>query len=72
MAAKGREMVAAMALGLVLCAMTGAASLVLVARGHGLILWMLPWNFADWFAIVIGGAIIRTRRSVATTRPSAI
>jgi vacuolar-type H+-ATPase subunit I/STV1 len=63
LAAKGREMVATMTLGLVFCAMTGAAVLVWVARGQALILWMLPWYVADWFAIVIGGAIVRMRRS---------
>lgn len=71
LAAKGREMVATMTLGLVLCAMTGVAALVWAATGQALMLWMLPWYVADWFAIVIGGAIVRTRRSAATTRPSA-
>lgn len=69
-AAKGREMVATMTLVLVLCAMTGAG-LVWVARGNAPILWgMLPWYVADWFAIVIGGAIIRTHRSAPPRRPS--
>jgi hypothetical protein len=70
LATKGREMVATMTLGLVLCAMTGAASLVLVARGHGLILWMLPWYFADWFAIIIGGVIVREFRLLPARRHS--
>ena len=71
LAAKGREMVATMTLALVLGAMAGAASLVLAARGHDSFPpWMLPWYFADWFAIVIGGAIVRMRRSAATTLPS--
>jgi hypothetical protein len=65
LAAKGREMVAAMALGLILCLMTIAASLVWVGSGHASILWMLPWHFADWFAIVMGGAIVRTCRLAA-------
>jgi hypothetical protein len=65
LAAKGREMVAAMALGLILCLMTIAASLVWVGSGHASIMWMLPWYFADWFAIVIGGAIVRTCRLAA-------
>lgn len=69
-AAKGREMVATMMLGLVLSAMTGAAALVWVSTGQAFILWMLPWYFADWFAIVIGGLIVRTRRSTATTLAS--
>jgi hypothetical protein len=61
LAAKGREMVATMTLGLILGAMDGAASLVWVARGHGSFLWAVPWYFADLLAIVIGGAIVRTR-----------
>jgi hypothetical protein len=72
LAAKGREIVATMTLGLVLCAMTGIAALVLVARGHGLILWMLPWYLADWFAIVIGGVIVRESRSALSCRPSGV
>lgn len=71
LAAKGREMVATMTLGLALCAMTGAAMLVWVATGQALMLWMLPWYVADWFAIVTGGAIVRMRRSAATNLPSA-
>jgi hypothetical protein len=71
LAAKNREMVATMALGLVLCAMTGAAVLVWVANGQGFMLWMLPWNVADWFAILVGGAMVRMRRSAATNLPSA-
>ena len=67
LAAKGREMVATMTLGLVLCAMAGAAVLVWVTRGQDFLLWTLPWQFAGWVAIVIGGAIVRTCRSAATT-----
>ena len=68
--AKGREMVAAMTLALVVCAMIGAALVWVVTRGTIDIAWML-WSCADPLAIVIGGAIVRTRRSAATTRPSA-
>jgi hypothetical protein len=64
--AKGREMVATMTLTLVFCAMTVIAMLVLLATGKALVLWMLPWNGADWFAIIIGGVIVRMRRSVVT------
>ena len=64
--AKGREMVATMTLTLVFCAMTVVAMLVLLATGKALVLWMLPWNVADWFAIIIGGAIVRIRRSAVT------
>ena len=67
LAAKGREMVATTTLSLVLCAMTVASAYVWVAEGATILfLWMLPWNFADCLAIVIGGAIVRTRRSAAT------
>jgi hypothetical protein len=67
LAARRREMVATMTLGLVFCAMFGVAALVWVSTGQALILWMLPWYVADWFAIVMGGAIVRTQRSAATT-----
>lgn len=72
MAAKRREMIATTMLVLVLVAMSVVGSLVMVSRtGDGSFLWMLPWYFADWFAMVIGAVIVRTRRSAATTRPSA-
>jgi hypothetical protein len=64
--AKGREMVATTTLGLVLCAMTAASACVWVTEGRNSFLWMLPWNFADSFAIVIGGVIVRMRRSAPT------
>jgi hypothetical protein len=67
--AKGREMVAATTLGIVLCAMAGSAVLVWVARGQDFLLWTLPWQFAGWVAIIIGGAIVRTIRSAAKTLP---
>jgi hypothetical protein len=66
LAAKGREMVATITLALVLCALIGSA-MVWVAPHFPLgIVWML-WSFADPFAIVVGGAIVRTRRSPAIT-----
>ena len=69
--AKGREMVATMMLGFIFGAMAVAAFLVIVSRtGNDAFLWRLTWNFADSFAIVIGGAIVRTHRSAATARPS--
>ena len=70
LAAKDREMVATMTIGFVLCAMTGAAVWVSVATGRTWILGALPWYFADWFAIVLGGTMVRTHRSTATTLPS--
>ncbi len=72
LAAKGREMVATMTLSLALCAMTGAA-LAWVAKDWPVgdtLQWML-WQCAGPFAIVMGGVIVRTRRSAARTRPSA-
>lgn len=63
--AKEREMVATTTLGLVLCAMTAAAAFVWVTEGGNSLLWMLPWNFADSFAIVIGGVIVRMHRLAA-------
>jgi hypothetical protein len=71
LAARGREMVATMTLALVYCAMTGAAVLILLATGKTLALWMLPWYVADWLAIMIGGVIVRMRRSDTTDSPSA-
>jgi hypothetical protein len=70
LAAKGREMVASTVLGLVLCAMTGVAVLVWLAKGQPFMLWMLPWNVADWLAIMIGGAMVRMRRLAAKPLPS--
>jgi len=68
--AKGREMVATIALVLVYCAMTFAAVFVWLATGHVSILWMLAWNLAAWFATIIGGAIVRMLRSGAAMHPT--
>jgi predicted permease len=71
LAAKGREMAATMTLGFVLGAMTAAGLFVLLANtGDTSFLWILAFQCADSLAIVSGGAIVRMRRSVATTRPS--
>jgi hypothetical protein len=69
LAAKGREMVVTMTLALVLCALIGAALVWVATHGPVDVAWML-WSCADPVAIVIGGAIVRTRRSAATTLPS--
>lgn len=71
LAAKGREMVTTIALSLVLFAMTGVAVGWLAATNHNLIWEMLPWNAADWFAILIGGIIVRRLRPGTTARPLA-
>ena len=66
--AKGREMVATMTLSLVLCAMILASFAWIVATSGSLsFLWNLPEPFADPFTIVIGGLIVRTRRSAKGT-----
>lgn len=67
--AKGRELVATMTLGIVLCAMTVGSLLLLAARGNHVTTWVwLPWETADWLAIVAGGVIVRTLRPSAPTR----
>jgi len=69
LAAKGREMIATMTLALVFCTLIFAA-MVWVATHRGVdVAWML-WSSADPIAIVVGGAIVRTQRLAATTRPS--
>lgn len=69
--AKGREMVSTMALGLVFGAMAVVGSLGMVTRtGDDAFLWRLTWYFADSFAIIIGGVIVRTHRPVTITLPS--
>ena len=45
-------MVVTITLVFVLCAMTGAAMWVSATTRHSMILGMLPWNLADWFAMV--------------------
>jgi hypothetical protein len=66
-AAKGREMVATMTLSLILCAMAVASFAWIVATtGDVSFLWKLPVQFADPLAVVLGGVIVRTRRSAAT------
>jgi hypothetical protein len=68
LAAKRREMVVTGTLGLLLCAMAVASLLVASAQtGDAWFLWFLPLSFADSFGIVVGGAIVRTRRSAAIT-----
>jgi hypothetical protein len=61
--AKQREMAAATTLSLIFAAMTGAAVVSWVAEGHYWILQRVAWDFADMFAILVGGAIVRTHRS---------
>ena len=65
LAAKGREMVATMTLALFLCALIGAAAVWVAAHRPMDVAWLL-WSCADPVAIVVGGAIVRMRRSAAT------
>jgi len=50
------------------------AAFAVFASGHDWFHWfleMLPWNCAFSIATMVGRAIVRTRRSAVTTRPSA-
>jgi hypothetical protein len=70
--AKGREMVATMALGLIFGGMAAFAAVYVVTRfGDVTPLSRLAWYFSDALAVVIAGAIVRTRRLAAKARPSA-
>jgi hypothetical protein len=64
--AKGREMVATTTLGLIFGAMVVVALPSMVR--HGIPLSMLMWDFSDYLAIVIAGAIVRTHRLRAAAR----
>jgi hypothetical protein len=39
--------------------------------GNYMLLWRLTWYFADSFAVVVAGAIVRMHRLAAESRPSA-
>ena len=69
LAAKGREMIATMTLALVFCTLIGAAVVWVAAHRPMDVAWTL-WSCADPVAIVVGGAIVRMRRSAAATLPS--
>jgi hypothetical protein len=62
-AARGREMVATMALSLVLGAMAVIGYLVLVLIGRHIFFGGIAWYFAGLCAIVVGGAVVRMSRS---------
>jgi hypothetical protein len=67
--AKGREMAAAMTLGLIFGAMAVAAAVAVLTRaGDAALLWRLTWSFADSFAIMAGGALVRMLRSNRSNR----
>jgi len=72
LAAKGREMVATMTLGIVLCAMVGVAYFAWVAKHWPMNLalsWML-FQCAGPFAMIVGGVVVRRHRSAKRTQPS--
>jgi len=69
--AKRREMVATMTPALILSAMAVVGAVwAVVITADASYLWNLLWSFADPFAIVVGGVIVRVHRSSAKTRPS--
>jgi hypothetical protein len=67
--ARGREMAATMALGLIFGAMIVVSLPVVVMRfGYAMPLSRLMWYFSDSLAIVVAGAIVRTHRLGAAAR----
>ncbi|MGB7549642.1 MAG: hypothetical protein WBM14_18050 [Terracidiphilus sp.] len=72
-AAREREMVATMTLGLIYGTMAVVGFIYAMTRtGNDALLWRLTWIFADAFAIVIAGAIVRTQRLAAASRTAAV
>ena len=66
--AKGKEMAVTTTIALLSFSMFLLAS-VWLAASHSQIVWaMLPWNLADWLAMLIGGAMVRSRRSRSIAR----
>ena len=65
--AKGREVVATVSLAIILSALVGNALVHVAMRGPMDVVWML-WSFADPFALVLGGVIVREIRSASTRR----
>jgi hypothetical protein len=69
--AREAEVVATMTLAMIYGAMTILAFVYLFSRASDIaVLWRLPWNFADCFALVIAGVTVRMRRISHTSRPS--
>jgi hypothetical protein len=70
--ARESEMVATMMLGFIFGAMAVIAPVNIAIRfGYDGSLWRLTWYFSDALAIVFAGAIVRTQRLSAESRPSA-
>lgn len=71
-AARGREMVATAMLGVIFAAMAVVGSTYAALRsGDTALLWRLTWYFADSFAIVVAGVIVRMHRLSSRSRSSA-
>lgn len=71
-AAKEREIVATTMLAIIFGAIALAGSIYGATRtGNYMLLWRLTWYFADSFAVVVAGAIVRMHRLAAESRPSA-
>jgi hypothetical protein len=65
-AAREREMTATAMLASIFAAMAVVGSTyAAIASGSGALLWRLGWYFADSFAIVIAGVLVRTHRLAA-------
>ena len=62
LAAKGRELFATITLALVLCGMIGAAWIWIAMHGRMDVGWIV-WSCADSMVIVVGGVMVRMRRS---------
>lgn len=67
--AKTREVVATVSLALIVSALIGNAFVHLAMRGPLDFVWMF-WSFADPWAIVLGGVIVRQIRSASARRVS--
>lgn len=69
LAAKGREMIAATMLALVFGVLIGSAWVWIGTHGPISAAWML-WSCSDPVAILVGAAMVRSRRSAAKPLPS--
>lgn len=70
--ARGREMVVTMGPGCIFAAMAVVGSVYIAMKfGDLASLWRLTWYFADASAVVVAGAIVRTRRLAVQSRLSA-
>jgi hypothetical protein len=71
LATRRNEMIITLTLALIYGAMAVVGSVYAVTRtGNDALLWRPTWYFADSFAIVIAGAIVRTHRLAAASRHS--